>query len=148
VLTSLSNTATVSVPSGYLDSNTANNSVTDTDVINGVHVGDLDQSSTNTSATQWSATVTITVHDSNHNPVSGATVTGAWPLTNNGTCTTDANGQCTLTRTGLSRSSNTSVTFAVILVAHSPDGYQLTLNHDPDTGAQASNGTTITVPRP
>jgi uncharacterized repeat protein (TIGR01451 family) len=146
--TSLSNTATVGVPASYVDTNTVNNSATDTDTINSVHVGDLDRSSANTSTTQWSASVTITVHDANHNPVAGATVTGGWPLLNGGSCTTNASGQCTLTRAGLSRSNTSSVTFAVLSVSHAPDSYQLTLNHDPDTGAQASNGTTISVPRP
>jgi uncharacterized repeat protein (TIGR01451 family) len=146
--TSLSNSATVTASTSYMDTNPANNAATDTDVINGVHVGDLDWTSANTNATQWSASVTITVHDSNHNPVANATVTGAWPLLNSSTCTTNASGQCTLTRTGLSRSSTSSVTFAVLLISHAPDGYQLSLNHDPDSGAQASNGSTITVTRP
>jgi uncharacterized repeat protein (TIGR01451 family) len=147
--TSVSNTATVTVGSGFLDTNTSNNSATDTDAINGVHVGDLDWTSTNTNATQWSATVTITVHDSNHNPVSGATVTGAWPLfTNIGSCTTNASGQCNLTRTGLSRATTASTSFAVLFVTSSTGAYQVGLNHDPDSGAQASNGTTITAARP
>ncbi|MFN8486061.1 MAG: SdrD B-like domain-containing protein [Caldilineaceae bacterium] len=146
--TSLANTASVTAPAGFVDTNPANNSATDTDTINGLHVGDLNWTSANASATQWSASVVITVHDVNHNPVSGATVTGGWPLTNSGTCTTNASGQCTLTRTGLSRSGTASVTFAVLNITHTPDGYQITLNHDPDTGAQASNGTTITASRP
>ena len=148
IQTSLSNTATVTVPAGYLDTNAANNSATDTDTINGVHVGDLDWTSAVTSTTQWSASVTITIHNASHNPVLGATVTGAWPLTNGGSCTTNAAGQCTLTRTGLSRANTSSVTFAVLLVSHAPDGYQITLNHDPDSGPQASNGLLISVPRP
>ena len=42
-----------------------------------VHVGDLDgaRAATNKS---WSATVTVTVHDSNHAAISGATVAGTW----------------------------------------------------------------------
>jgi uncharacterized repeat protein (TIGR01451 family) len=152
--TSMSNTATVTAPASILDTNTANNTATDTDTINGVHVGDLDWSSVNTggtAGTTWSGSVTITVHDANHNPVSGANVTGIW-VTFNGSgsanCTTNASGTCTVTRTGLSRSTVGSVVYLVLTVAHATDGYQVGLNHDPDVGAQASNGTTITVSRP
>src|SRR5262249_56877562 len=42
-----------------------------------LHVGDLEGTNTNKGAT-WTATATITVHDSNHNPVSNATVSGSW----------------------------------------------------------------------
>ena len=42
-----------------------------------VHVGDLDGSRTATKK-NWSATVTVTVHNSSEAPVNGATVTGAW----------------------------------------------------------------------
>jgi hypothetical protein len=148
---SVSNTANVGVPNGFVDTNTANNSATDRDVIYGIHLGDLDWASQNTSATQWSGSVTITVHDTNENPVAGATVTGVWVTlsgSGSGSCTTNASGQCTVTRTGLSQANTASVLYAVLLVAHAPDGYQVSLNHDPDSGAQASNGTSITVSRP
>jgi hypothetical protein len=138
----------VTAPAGIADTNPANNTATDTDTINGIHVGDLDWTSVNTSATLWSATVTITVHDANHLAVSGVTVFGGWPLSNFGTCVTNAAGQCNLTRTGLSRASTTSATFAVIIMTHPVHGYQISLNHDPDVGAQASNGLTITAQRP
>lgn len=149
--TTLANTATVTVPAGVLDTNLANNSATDTVTINSVHMGNLNWTSTNTSATQWSAGVTITVHDANHAPVAGTTVTGAWVTfsgSGSGSCTTGANGQCTVTRTGLSRTGNANVSYAVFTLAHAPDSYQVTLNHDPDAAPQNSNGTTITAPRP
>jgi hypothetical protein len=149
--TTLANTATVTVPAGVLDTNLANNSATDTDTINSVHVGNLNWTSTNTSATQWSAGVTITVHDANHAPVVGTTVTGLWVTfsgSGSGNCTTGANGQCTVTRTGLSRTGNANVSYAVLTLAHAPDSYQVTQNHDPDAAPQNSNGTTITAPRP
>ena len=148
---SLANTATVTAPAGIVDTNPANNSATDTDTINGVHVGDLDWTSANTSATQWSSSVTITVHDANHNPVSGTSVAGVWLAlagAGSGNCTTNALGTCTVTRTGLSRTTQASVTYLVFGLAHAPDGYQLALNHDPDIGAQASDGLTITAARP
>jgi uncharacterized repeat protein (TIGR01451 family) len=153
--TTLTNTATVTAPTGYLDTNTANNSATDIDTINGVHVGDLDWTSANTTgnngASQWSATVTVTVHDASHNPVTNAAVSGSWVTfsgTGSANCTTNASGQCTVTRSGLNRANLATVTFAVLNLSHAPDGYQITLNHDPDAGTQASNGTTITVSRP
>jgi hypothetical protein len=140
----------VTAPAGILDTNAANNSATDTDTINGLHVADLDWTSANTNATTWSATVTITVHDSNHNPVSGVTVSGAWIGGGSGgtACTTNASGQCALTRTGLSRTNATSATLTVTNLVLTPAGYQITLNHDPDSGTQASNGTFITATRP
>ncbi len=145
----LTNTATVTAPASIDDTNPLNNSATDTTTIQGVHVGDLDWTSTNTSATQWSATVTITVHNANHSPVSGVTVLGAWPLLQGiGSCTTNASGQCSLTRTGRSIANEASVTFAVLILNPPANGYQFTLNHDPDSGAQASTGTTITAQRP
>ena len=147
----LSNTATVTAPAaGYVDTNTGNNSATDTDTINGLHVGDLDWTSAVVNATTWSASVTVTVHDSAHAAVSGVAVTGVWLSGGSGgtSCTTNASGQCVLTRTGLSRASSASATLAVANLVLAPSGYQPTLNHDPDTGTQASNGTTITAARP
>jgi uncharacterized repeat protein (TIGR01451 family) len=151
LLTALSNTATVAVPAGFVDTNPANNSATDTDTINGVHVGDLDWTSANTSATQWSASVTITVHDANHSPVSGVAVAGTWVTllgSGSGNCTTNASGQCTVTRTGINRLLGANVAYLVTGLTSGSNGYQITLNHDPDSGAQASNGSTITANRP
>ena len=53
-----------------------------------MHVGDLDGRSTYQQNT-WIATVTVTVEDSRHNPLTNATVNGNW--TNGGTssCTTN-----------------------------------------------------------
>ena len=62
-----------------------------------MHVGDLDGTSTSQS-NRWTATVTITVHDANHNPLANATVMGNWRNGASGaaTCTTGSNGpvQC------------------------------------------------------
>ena len=120
--TTLVNTATVSVPVGYVDTATANNSATDTDTINPVHLGALSATSVNTggaTGTTWTASVTITVHDVNHAVVSGFTSTGSWgnnaPGNGTANCTTNASsgGQCTLTRTGLSRANVASLTYSV-----------------------------------
>ena len=155
-LTQLTNTATVTVPAGYSDLDPSNNSAPDTDTITQInHVGDLDWTSVNTggvSGTNWRASVTITVHNASHSPVAGVTVTSSWTGggTGGGSCTTNASGLCTVSRNGLSRATISSVTYSVANLATAPpdSGYQIALNHDPDSGAQASSGSTITVPRP
>ena len=146
VALSMANTATVTAPASTDDPNLANNTATDTDTIDGVHVGDLDRTSANTSATQWSAT---DGHGAQRQPRPGVGCDGDWRMARpqRWNVCHERVRECSLSRTGLSRTTNTSVTF-VILLTHSPDGYQVTLNHDPDSGAQASNGTTISVPRP
>jgi uncharacterized repeat protein (TIGR01451 family) len=130
--TTLSNTAGVAVPGGYLDTNPADNSATDSDTINGVHVGALSGSGANSSATQWSASVTVTVHDVNHAPVAGAAVGGTWVGlgSGSGSCTTNAAGQCTVTRTGIPRTGvlGAGAIYTVTSLAHAPDGYQFSLN--------------------
>src|SRR2546421_340648 len=75
------------------DNNAANNqastAVTVNDASNVIHIGNLD-ATTSSSGTRWSATVEITVHDANHDPLNGATVVGHWSQlgTNSNTCTT------------------------------------------------------------
>ncbi len=117
-----------------------------------MHVGDLDRTSSNTSGTQWQAVVTITVHNSTHAAVSGAVVNVTWTGGGSGgtSCTTTASGQCTVTRTGLSRTSASSATLTVSSVTHATQAitYQSSANHDPDAAPQNSDGTTITVIRP
>jgi serine protease AprX len=110
-----------------------------------MHVGDLDGSSVPVT-NGWNATVTITVHDASHNPVSGAVVSGSWSAgtTGSGTCTTNASGQCSITRTGIRNTSN-SVNFTVTNVTKSGFTYNPAANHDPDAD---SNGTVITINKP
>ena len=113
----------------------------------GMHVGDLDGSSVNTSSTRWRASVTITIHDANHNPIRRAKVQGVWSNGASGTvtCTTNASGVCTVNKTGLRRDNIASVTFTVTNVIKSGVPYSSTANHDVDAG---TNGTTIVVNRP
>jgi hypothetical protein len=115
-----------------------------------VHVGDLDRTSVNTSGSQWSASVTVTVHDNNHSPVPGATVTVAWVLGGNGgtSCTTNASGVCTVTRTGISRTFIGAIVATVTNVSSTGNLYTVGDNHDPDATPQDSNGLFISVPRP
>jgi asparagine N-glycosylation enzyme membrane subunit Stt3 len=111
-----------------------------------MHIGDLDAASTPGGTGKWNATVTITVHDTAHNPVAGVTVTGAWSngATGTGSCVTNASGQCFLSKTGL-RTTTNSVTFSVTNATHGSLTYQPASNHDPDGD---STGTTIIVNKP
>jgi serine protease AprX len=110
-----------------------------------VHVGDLDGSSLLSSG-KWNATVTIYVHNNLEQAVSNATVTAKWSNGTTGTitCTTDASGKCTVTKTGLSNRT-ASVTLTITKVTKSPLAYNSSSNHDPDG---ESNGTTIVVSKP
>lgn len=103
------------------------------------HVGDLDAVSINDGST-WTAEVTVIVHDENHAPVSGFAVTGSWSGAGSGEgdCTTDTNGQCTVSRSGIHKS-NGSVSYSVTGDLVTSD------NHDPDAD---SDGTSITVGKP
>jgi len=110
-----------------------------------MHIGDLDGAATKQSG-KWTASVTITVHDANHNPVANATVSGKWSngATGTATCTTGSNGQCNVSKSGISNGTS-SVTFTVNNVTRTNFTYTSTSNHDPDG---SSNGTRIVVPRP
>ena len=132
-------TATRTPTSGPTPTRTA------TPASNTMHIGDLDGLST-AQGTKWTATVTITVHDANHNPVANATVTGKWSNGATGTvsCTTNSNGQCTVSKTGI-RKGKSSVTFTVNNVTRATFTYVSANNHDPDGD---SNGTRIIVHKP
>jgi PKD repeat protein len=107
-----------------------------------VHVGDLDGSRT-TIRNKWVADVDVTVHDDQHNPVTGAVVNGSWSggFTGTDTCTTDSSGRCSVSTDQISKK-NGSATFTIQSISHSTLVYDQSLNHDPDTD---SDGTTITV---
>jgi hypothetical protein len=97
----------------------------------------------------WSATVEITIHDANHNPINGATVKGIWNISglNSNTCTTGelgGNGSCIVLFPGVRRS-NTFVTYHVLNVIKAGQTYNSANNHDVDG---SSNGTIIRVNRP
>ncbi len=114
----------------------------------GVHIGDLDASSSSSGST-WTAMVEITVHDALHNPVNGATVTGSWNLNglNADTCTTGdlgGNGTCIVLFPGLPKKVHT-VVLTIRNVTMPGQPYQSALNHDVDGG---SSGTWINVNKP
>jgi hypothetical protein len=134
------------------DDNGANNSATASSSVNavstsGIHIGDLDGSSSGTN--RWSATVNITVHNSSHQAINGARILGTWtPLgLNSNDCTTGelgGVGTCIMLYPSIARSRQ-FVTLTVNSVTMSGRTYQPGQNHDPDGG---SNGTTIRVNRP
>jgi protocatechuate 3,4-dioxygenase beta subunit len=110
-----------------------------------VHVGDLDGVGQPVRS-KWEATVTITVHDQNHNPLANATVAGTWSAgaTGGAECTADGSGQCSVAKGNL-KFSVPSVTFTVDSVTHATNTYTPADNHDPDGD---SDGTSITVLQP
>jgi hypothetical protein len=111
-----------------------------------IHVSDLDGSSTAAGGGRWDASVTITVVDQNGNPVAGVFVDGAWSNGANGSgnCTTDANGQCTVTKNRI-KSNESSVTYTINSLSASGYTYNAAANSDPDGD---SNGTVIIVSAP
>ncbi|UCG24889.1 MAG: choice-of-anchor B family protein [Chloroflexota bacterium] len=112
-----------------------------------MHVGDLDGSSAaGGRGGKWTATATITVHDSSDALVANATVNGSWSAGANGagSCVTNGFGQCSITKNNISRNS-TSVTLTVDSVTHASLVYAAGDNHDPDGD---SNGTVIVILKP
>jgi PKD repeat protein len=107
------------------------------------HVADLDGAGT-VQQSVWNATVTITVHDSRHAVVSSALVTGLWTDGTSATCTTNADGQCAVIRSGIPRKTR-SVDFSVTNVTRPAFVYKAADNHDPDG---SSSGTTISISKP
>jgi hypothetical protein len=108
---------------------------------------DLDGYRTNTSSSQWSATVRITVVDAARNRVAGATVTGSWSAGASGTSSavTGGIGNAFVQKNGLSRRNTPSVTFTVMGISHGTLAYYPARNEDFDRN---SNGTSIVVRRP
>ena len=111
-----------------------------------VHAGDLDGATSSQGAT-WTAVVTVTVHDDSltHNPVISVEVAGDWNAasgTGQGMCTTDSQGQCTATWSGI-RKKHGSVTFTVSSI--SGGNYAFSANHDPEFD---SDGTNIILSKP
>ena len=144
--------------SQFIDDNAANNSGSTTSTVVepppppppsvDIHVGNMSGSARRSTNT-WSATVEITVHDQNHQPLNGATVTGNWsrPGLNSNTCTTGelgGNGTCIVLFPSLPNS-YPSVIYAVSNVTYPNRTYKQILNHDPDG---SSNGTGQKVLKP
>jgi Tol biopolymer transport system component/chitodextrinase len=105
-----------------------------------MHVGDLDGASTSQSRL-WTASVTITVHDSDHALLAGASVTGFWTDGTAGACTTNADGRCSVTKAGIPKTT-ASAGYSVTSVMRAVSIYTPTDNHDPDGDSSA---TAITI---
>jgi len=110
-----------------------------------VHVGDLEGAS-DANKSAWTAQITVTVHDANHQSVSDAVVTGTWSggASGSGTCTTDTGGACVVVSSGM-RKRIATATFTVGGVTVSGHSYNAGQNHDADGD---SNGTAMTVAKP
>jgi hypothetical protein len=128
---------------GTADSNVATVTISVSPVASTMHVSNLDGSGSPVSKVKWDATVTITVHDVNDDPVTAATVSGRWSAGTSGTssCISDVNGQCDVQKTRINKNSS-SVTFTVTDVTHATNSYDSDANHDPDGD---SDGTSIVV---
>ncbi|NIP60012.1 MAG: hypothetical protein GWM92_16960, partial [Gemmatimonadetes bacterium] len=98
----------------------------------------------------WSATVEITIHDGDHNPVDDVYVAGEWSPGSflvSDECTTGelgGIGSCIMLYPSI-RKRVKSVSFTVTTVSKSGEVYDANANHDPDGD---SDGTTITVNKP
>jgi hypothetical protein len=110
------------------------------------HVGDLDALGVPGKPKRWDATVTITVHDQEHNPLAGASITGSWDGAVSGvaSCVTDSYGRCQVVWEGIKYSLG-DATFAVTAIAHPDYSYDSSANHDADGD---SDGTSISISRP
>ena len=106
-----------------------------------MHVGDLDGVEVSEGRT-WMAVVTITILDDLGAPVSGATVDISWRDGTTDSCTTLADGTCSV-EDGALRKRKWSMT--VNGVSHGSLAYDSASNTDPDGD---SDGTTIFLDRP
>jgi subtilisin len=109
------------------------------DPLPAMHLGGLSGSTATVNPARWSATVTATVHNADHGPVSGATVSGTWSGGASGTasCTTDGSGECSVSTTAHRNSA--SVIFTVTSITHASYEYDAGANHA---------STSVTVYRP
>ena len=111
-----------------------------------MHVGNLDGVGVSVNRKNWSASVTIYVHDSTEALVTGVSVTGSWGsgVSGSTSCTTDGSGSCTLTTSNINTKISSAV-FSVQDLATSGYVYEPGSNHD-WTGD--SDGTSLTIPSP
>lgn len=110
-------------------------------------IADLDGSSSSNGST-WQAAVSISVVDAFGNPVTNASVLGAWNDNTTVGCITDSRGRCSLTSSEVQIGQVNSLSFTVSNIRclnSSLYTYQANRNTDPDLD---SDGTTITVSGP
>jgi hypothetical protein len=111
-----------------------------------MHVGDIDVVNIQTSggSANWRATVSVSVHDSNHNPVSSVNVQYKWTYGSNtatGSCTTNAAGTCQ----AISANNSANPKLFEVTNLTGSMSYTPVDNHDPDGD---SNGTLISIAKP
>lgn len=106
----------------------------------GAHVSSIVVVTSANPGNSWNAAFTITIVNDGGSPVANAVVTGAWTASNTygspaggPSCTTAADGTCTVTRTGLHKNTNT-LTWSVVAVG----GVDSQGTHSP-ASAQANN---------
>jgi hypothetical protein len=112
-----------------------------------LHVGDLDDDSSNQNDNYWRARAWVMAHNGSEVPVSGATVTATLTFGTSSvtvSCITGGNGRCRLLQSNIP-DSVPSATFTITNVTKPGYSYNAAANHDPDTGNNASDGTTLTV---
>ncbi len=106
-----------------------------------MHVSDLDAVSVSMGR-PWMAIVTVSVVDDGGTVVADAYIEGVWKGGTTATCTTVADGTCSIELGGLRKR---TTTFTVNNITHGSLAYDPGANTDPDGD---SDGTTITVVRP
>lgn len=136
-------TASVTDSAGNTSSSSITVSVVDTPTSNEISISDLDAIATSTGKGKWQATITVTVLDNLGQPVSDSVVNGSWSegTSGSGSCTTDRNGSCDITKGGL-KNNVLSVTFSVTGISKTLMTYVTGSNSDADGD---SNGTSISV---
>lgn len=136
-------TASHNVSDDDSTNDSASTTVTVNDSADTMHVGDLDAvKDVKGKSGNWEVLLTVTVHDSNENPVSGADVTVSVSGAISGTATGTTGSDGTVTFTTGTMKGGSEVTFTVDNVTHTTLTYASADNHDPDGD---SDGTTITV---
>lgn len=105
------------------------------------HLGALQGVGSTLSGSKWKATVTITAHNSLHQPLANATVTGTWSngATGTSSCLTGATGQCSLVKTNLSRKL-VGIVFTITQISRAGMAY--------DPSSNDVNPPSVTIYRP
>ena len=104
-----------------------------------MHVGDIDgYTQIRGKSGKWKATVTVLIHDENHNPVSGATVYGTWSGAYNRAVST-VTGSTGIATFSASKLKGSEVSFKVTNLVHPSLNYEPSTNHDPDHTGDSSS---------
>jgi chitodextrinase len=109
-----------------------------------LHVGDINDKSTTGKRDRWNAIAEVTIHTASESLFEGASVTGTWSNGRTMSCTTGANGICSLTLSNL-KSLVSNINFTITNISSPGWVYNPNNNHDPDGD---SNGTVIMIQKP